>query len=360
MKIKKNFIKTLFIVIAISLTTPNLALSVNNIDTVEAASIKLNKTKLNLLKGKTYQLKLKNTKSKIKWTSSNKKIATVNKNGKVIAKKAGTATISAIVENKNYTCTVTVKEIKLNQTKLNLNNGDTYKLKLENNKSKISWTSSNNKIITVDKKGRIKAKKAGKATITAIAENKKYKCTVTVMEKLGSKKNPISALDLNTITFYDKYGDRYLIQLQLTDAYTGYAVDYITFGSSPPPGYKKIFMQFHIDYISGPDDILGTLLLGDENFYNSTCERPLGDLDYDYFDEDYLDVEYLDEDYLYYSDYAHLIELSDLELKPSTSADFYCIFAAHKQDFPITFKLCTGYDKITAKKTYTWFTTNTN
>lgn len=348
MKIKNNFIKILFIVIAISLTTPNLALSVNNVATVEAAAIKLNKTNLTLIKGNSFQLKLKNSKAKIKWTSSNKKIATVNKNGKVIAKKAGEATISAIVDNTTYTCTVNVKEVKLNQTNLNLNSGDTYKLKLENNKSKISWTSSNDKIITIDKKGLIKAKKAGKATVTAIAENKKYKCTVCVTEKPGSKNNPISAYNLNTITFYDDFGDERIIKLQLIDAFIGWDADEMVFAPFPPSNYERIFMQFHIDYISGSEELLGPSFLWDKNFYNSTCERPLGFLTYDS----------IDEDSLYYSDYAHLIELFDLELKPSTSADFYCIFAAHKKDFPITFKLCTGYDKLTSQRTYTWFTTD--
>ena len=49
-------------------------------------------------------------KRKLKWTSSNKKVATVNKNGKVTAKKKGTATITVKTANgKKYSCKVTVK-----------------------------------------------------------------------------------------------------------------------------------------------------------------------------------------------------------------------------------------------------------
>ena len=77
-----------------------------------ASSVRLNKTKLTLKKGKKYQLKLKNYKKTVKWSSSNKKVATVTKKGKVTAKKAGKATITAKAGRKKYTCRVTVKEEK--------------------------------------------------------------------------------------------------------------------------------------------------------------------------------------------------------------------------------------------------------
>lgn len=57
--------------------------------------------------------------------------------------------------------------------------GQTYTLKVVKAK-KIKWKSSNKKIVTVSKKGKITAKKAGTATITAKAKGKKYKTTVTV------------------------------------------------------------------------------------------------------------------------------------------------------------------------------------
>ena len=45
---------------------------------------------------------------------------------------------------------------------------------------KIKWKSSNKKIATVSKKGLVKAKKAGKVTITAKQGKKKAKCTIVV------------------------------------------------------------------------------------------------------------------------------------------------------------------------------------
>ena len=71
--------------------------------------IKLNKTKISLEVGQTKQLKLTGTKKKVTWKSSAAKIAAVNKKGKVTAKKAGKATITAKYNKKNYTCKVTVK-----------------------------------------------------------------------------------------------------------------------------------------------------------------------------------------------------------------------------------------------------------
>lgn len=72
--------------------------------------IKLNKTSISMEIGQTKQLKLTGTKKKVTWKSSADKIAAVNKNGKVTAKKAGKATITAKCNKKNYNCKVTVKD----------------------------------------------------------------------------------------------------------------------------------------------------------------------------------------------------------------------------------------------------------
>lgn len=73
-----------------------------------AATIKLNTTKKALVIGSTYRLKVKNTSKSVKWWSSNKKIATVSSTGKVTAKKAGKAVITAKVGKKKLRCVITV------------------------------------------------------------------------------------------------------------------------------------------------------------------------------------------------------------------------------------------------------------
>lgn len=74
----------------------------------------------------------------------------------------------------------TTAKVALSRTKLTLTAGQCYGLKLRNSKGKVTWKSSKKTVATVSKKGRIEARKPGKAVITAIYKGKKYKCTVTV------------------------------------------------------------------------------------------------------------------------------------------------------------------------------------
>lgn len=75
-----------------------------------SAAGKINKKKATLKVGQTLQLKVTGTKGKIKWKSSKKSVATVSSKGRVKAKKKGSATITAKVGKKKYTCKVTVKK----------------------------------------------------------------------------------------------------------------------------------------------------------------------------------------------------------------------------------------------------------
>jgi hypothetical protein len=83
-------------------------------------------------------------------------------------------------------------KVKLNKSSLTLYTPQKYSLKLENVKSsKVKWSSSNKSVVTVSKKGKLRAKKAGKATITAKAKvkgkTKKYKCSVVVIDQFDKK-----------------------------------------------------------------------------------------------------------------------------------------------------------------------------
>ena len=112
------------------------------------------------------------------------KVQVCNKKGKVI----DTITIAnqKIPKTSVNVMTKKVREyldgqkIELNKTKLTLNKGKSFELKLKNAKaSKIKWTSANKKIASV-KKGKVTALKKGKTTITAKYKGKSYKCKVTV------------------------------------------------------------------------------------------------------------------------------------------------------------------------------------
>ena len=73
------------------------------------------------------------------------------------------------------------KQIKLNKNNISIKKGKSYKLKLKNATSnKIKWISTDKKIATVSKNGKIRAKKKGNVIIQAVYKKKKYKCKVTV------------------------------------------------------------------------------------------------------------------------------------------------------------------------------------
>ncbi len=69
---------------------------------------------------------------------------------------------------------------KLKKTKLVVNVGDTYTLKLSGASGSVKWSSSNKLVASVSTKGKVTALSTGNATITANYKKKKYKCSVKV------------------------------------------------------------------------------------------------------------------------------------------------------------------------------------
>lgn len=125
---------------------------------------------------------------KVTYKSSNPDVVSVTGNGKITCKKAGTATIT--VASKQTPGKKAVLKVKVVQraTKLTAQAEDyTIKKDLTVTKgksikvtvtaapkdasNKVTWKSSNSKVAKVDKKGKISAKKAGTATITATAKD---------------------------------------------------------------------------------------------------------------------------------------------------------------------------------------------
>ena len=125
------------------------------------------------------------------WKSAKTSVVTVNsRTGKLTGKKAGTAKVTVTLKSgKKATVTVTVKKItttklKANRTAINLKKGKAFQLKVtvtpKNSQEKVTYKSSNTKIATVTSKGKITAKKKGKAVITITSGKKKITCKVTV------------------------------------------------------------------------------------------------------------------------------------------------------------------------------------
>lgn len=152
----------------------------------QAAKIKISKKKVTLYVKKSTTLKIKGTKSKAKWSSSNKKVATVNAKGKVKARKKGTCKITAKIGKKKYTCKVTVKNPTISKKKMTIAVGKSATLKVTGAKVK-SWSSSNKAVASVNKAGKVMAKKVGNTTITAKTAIGKLKCKITVVKATSTQ-----------------------------------------------------------------------------------------------------------------------------------------------------------------------------
>lgn len=109
--ISKVFMLTTILIILIA----QGSLPLQRIATVWAASssetIKMNKASVTVSVGKTVKLDLTGTSKAVIWKTSNRSIATVSKKGTVKGIKDGTATITAVLGTKEYTCKVTVQDV---------------------------------------------------------------------------------------------------------------------------------------------------------------------------------------------------------------------------------------------------------
>ena len=95
----------------------------------------------------------------------------------------------------NYTV-ITVAEAagkaKINQKKATIYVGDKLELSIEGSTKKVKWSSSDPSVASVNNKGKVTGKKAGKAEITAKVGKKTYKCKVTVKSHFKVDKNKIT------------------------------------------------------------------------------------------------------------------------------------------------------------------------
>lgn len=123
----------------------------------------------------------------VEWISDSEDVVTVDKNGKITAKKAGTANIIVCGKTDQEIqalCTVTVeadKPVSINRKTATLIQGKNLQLQLNNAGKGIIWKSSSSSIASVTQTGKITARTSGKTTVTARYKGKNYSCTVTVL-----------------------------------------------------------------------------------------------------------------------------------------------------------------------------------
>lgn len=197
-----------------TVTTEPVTESSTDTSSTEPTDIKVNSIKLNtddyVMYSKQYvQLKAtitpKNaTNKKVTWKSSNKNVATVDKNGKVVAKRRGTCTITVSATDGSGVkafCKVTVKQlvtsIKLNKSVINLNKkGDkaTLKATIKPNNAdnkKVTWSSKSSKNVRVNKKGTVKALRNDSYSWVFVKASDGSKKGTKVLVVVGRKANKV-------------------------------------------------------------------------------------------------------------------------------------------------------------------------
>ena len=177
---------------------------------VAVESVTLSKTELTLTVGEsvalTYGIVPSDASIKdVSWESESTAIATVTQSGQIDAISEGNAIITVKTKDggKTASCTVTVKpvavsSVTLDKETLSLKIGETYSLiatvlpESAANK-KVSWSSSNKSVATVDETGKVTATGVGSAKITVTTEDggKTASCSVSVSSI------PVTGVSLN-------------------------------------------------------------------------------------------------------------------------------------------------------------------
>ena len=163
---------------------------------IKATAASLDKTELTINKGAAAQLNLSVTPENftdiVDWKSTDTNIVTVSDNGVVKAVGVGTATVKVTVGDVSTSCKVTVLQpvtgIDLNKSSLTMDALGTFQMTASvypdsANDKRITWSSSDPAIASVDENGLVTALKMGTATITAAAmdgSGVKSTCKVTV------------------------------------------------------------------------------------------------------------------------------------------------------------------------------------
>ena len=149
--------------------------------TSEPRAFTLNKTSVTLYtKGKKIIQLSADTESVVKYTSDNEKVAVVDENGRVTAKKAGTALITASADGYQSTCRIVVKKptFKVAKKMIKVKKGKKARIIVKvRPTTKVVFASANKKIAAVTKKGMLKGMKKRRTKIKV----KCYGITKTVI-----------------------------------------------------------------------------------------------------------------------------------------------------------------------------------
>ena len=180
--------------------TASINVTVKKVQIIKETDIQLSIPKLSIFVGKSTTVQARilpanATYKDLKWTSNNSNVATVS-NGTIYGKGEGTAIIKVTSHHglsKSFivkVSSISVSNISLSDSNRKINIGEQYALiatitPSDATNKKVTWTSSDNSIISVNEKGVVTPHKVGKAIITATTSNgKKASCTFTVTNNI--------------------------------------------------------------------------------------------------------------------------------------------------------------------------------
>lgn len=143
--------------------------------------------------------------------------------------------------------------VTINKKSVTLTKGKSVTLKITGTKNKVYWKSKNTNIATVNSKGKVTAKKAGKTTIIATVSKKQYKCTVTVKNSgIVWSKETMAALSWILLDKTNAYyhGAKYDAKVDSFTLGTDGAI-YIEYSCDAIPYCAKAYITNSSPYIMG-------------------------------------------------------------------------------------------------------------
>lgn len=232
--------------------------------------------------------------------------------------------------------------VRINKKTVTLRTGKTCQLKVYGTKSKITWRSTKKSVASVSSTGKVTAKKTGAAKIYAKFSGKKLYCKVTVKESSsdaanGSRQNPRSAYEENTISYYEDGKKIGTFKIKLESFLSGEEAKERVLQNPenpvPTSSQEYLYFRFNIKYVSGSGVVEAKDLFSYYyNIFDSTGTTQLENIDWGFY-------------------FELMEDLSDVTLSPGASSKCSKAVLVNKGNTPVLYRIPTG------KSSYTWFTT---
>lgn len=149
----------------------------------------LSKTSIIMAEGTSQKIKITGTDaaSEIIWGKHEDSNAYFSSDGVIYGSEEGSATLKVTVDGKELICKVQVTDPAYKNLTIIMYKGQSAKLKISGmvKGSSISYKSSNKKILTISKTGKMKAKKVGHATVKVKADGRTFSILAEICSKQG-------------------------------------------------------------------------------------------------------------------------------------------------------------------------------